>query len=351
MGQQSMVVGIIEFEEKTSIGQENAGVIIPEILINHLKNIGRYKLAERVLLQTALEEQELQMSGVTDQGSAAKLGQVFGLDAFIVGSAMKVGKKISITGRVIATESAEIITTGTVEFANLKHLDAELEELAYQLSGYPEREYRKIQFVQEISKNTLGGAAGAGYAYDIDFSIGNFVYGGNIFFKNRYLDFAFLGLGSFDFKYGSMNALLTGYPIPRLGIGAGWSWANYMMPDSYKFTLGKEYYDYQYHALLYGISYRISADLTIGLYQGPALAGGMYYQSESETVNSDYYPLKPIWIVFTGSPMISFIEYSFLDNWVAKLMSIRLAARADTTEFYRSQSMLFILQVGYSYSF
>jgi len=59
-------IGIVEFEEKTSIGYENAGVIIPEILINHLKNVGRYKLSERVLLQTALEEQELQMSGITE---------------------------------------------------------------------------------------------------------------------------------------------------------------------------------------------------------------------------------------------------------------------------------------------
>ena len=173
------------------------------------------------------------------------------------------------------------------------------------------------------------------------------------FFSTRYLDFGFYGLSSFDNKYGSMNVLLTGYPIPRLGIGAGWSWAVYEMPDSYKFTLGREYYDYEYHALLYGISYRISVDLTFGLYQGPALGGGMHYQSESEDSSFEVYDLESLWIVFKGSPIMTFLEYSFLDNWVARFVSIRQAARADapTPDKVGSQSMLFILQVGYSYSF
>jgi hypothetical protein len=353
-GQQSMVVGIIEFEEKTSIGQENAGVIIPEILINDLKNIGRYKLAERVLLQTALEEQELQMTGITDQSSAAKVGQVFGLDAFVVGSVMKVDKKISITGRVIATETAEIITTGTVEFTNLKHLDAELEELAYQLSGYSESEYRKILFVKEISKNTIGALAGISVGYDIEFGLGFFpILDGSVFYNGRYLDFVFHG--AFDFApddgYSSMFAILTGYPLAHIGIGAGWLFAEYTMPPDYKDQLGKEHYAYGYNALVFGISVRITENLRIAMYQGPALTGNIWYQSETVDSDQDTYEIKPKWFLVGGANVVSSVEYYFLDNWLVKFASLWQGAEADTGEFRRSQNMLFSLQVGYGYSF
>jgi len=139
-----------------------------------LKNIGKYKLVERVLLQKTLEEQELQMSGIVDEETAAKVGQIYGLDAVITGSAMKVGKDISISGRVINTQTGEIIATGIVEFTSLQDMKKHLELLAYQLSGFSIREYRKIKFEKEISKNRFGARVGVGYSLDIDNPIGIF---------------------------------------------------------------------------------------------------------------------------------------------------------------------------------
>ena len=61
-------VGVLEFEEKTTIGQENATVIVPEILMTYLNSIGSYKLAERILLKTVVESLAFQLSGYSESG-------------------------------------------------------------------------------------------------------------------------------------------------------------------------------------------------------------------------------------------------------------------------------------------
>ncbi|HAK45160.1 MAG TPA: hypothetical protein DCO79_04470 [Spirochaeta sp.] len=65
------------------------------MLVSHLKDIGKYTLSERVLLKKVLEEQALQMSGMVDE-------------------------EITISGRVIKTESGEIIASGTIFFVAVK---------------------------------------------------------------------------------------------------------------------------------------------------------------------------------------------------------------------------------------
>ena len=53
-------VGVLEFDEKNDIGIDKVGVIISEILVSHLKSIGKYQLTERVLLKEILEEQKVE---------------------------------------------------------------------------------------------------------------------------------------------------------------------------------------------------------------------------------------------------------------------------------------------------
>ncbi|MCK5153738.1 MAG: hypothetical protein KAQ93_05205, partial [Spirochaetales bacterium] len=74
-------VGVLEFEQKNDIGIDKVGVIISEILVSHLKSIGKYQLTERVLLKEILEEQKLQLSGLIDDTTAAEVGKIYGLEA------------------------------------------------------------------------------------------------------------------------------------------------------------------------------------------------------------------------------------------------------------------------------
>jgi hypothetical protein len=174
-----------------------------------------------------------------------------------------------------------------------------------------------------------------------------------VFYEGRYLDFVFRGTLDFapDEGYSSMFAILTGYPLAHVGIGAGWLFTEYAMPPEYRNQLGKEYYSYGYNALVFGISTRITENLRIAMYQGPALAGNIRYQSEIMDSNEDTYGIKPKWFLIGGASVVSTIEYHFLDNWLVKFLGVWQGAQADTGEFLRSQSMVFSLQVGYGYSF
>ncbi len=61
--------------------------------MTYLNSIGSYKLAERILLKTVLEEQDLQMSDITSAKTAVQVGKIYNLDGILVGSMMKVGEK------------------------------------------------------------------------------------------------------------------------------------------------------------------------------------------------------------------------------------------------------------------
>ena len=128
-------VGVKEFEVKNNIGLDNAEEIIPELLVSKLKETGKCELSERVLLDTVIEEQELQMSGLTDEETAAKFGEIYNLDMVVSDSAMQVGSTITISRRLIDIETMQIVEAATVRFEHLDLLEEKLRKLAYGLAG------------------------------------------------------------------------------------------------------------------------------------------------------------------------------------------------------------------------
>jgi hypothetical protein len=145
-----LLVGVLEFDEKNNIGVDKSGVIILEILVTHLKNIGKYKLSERTLLKEILKEQELQMTGLIDNKTAVRVGKIYGLEAIVVGSSMKIVNTITISGRIISVKTGEIIATGVIKFQDAEKLEDELEGLAYQLSGTSKDEFIRLKAARQI---------------------------------------------------------------------------------------------------------------------------------------------------------------------------------------------------------
>ncbi|MDY7027132.1 MAG: hypothetical protein SVR04_02430 [Spirochaetota bacterium] len=66
-------VAVVEFEEKNSIGLENAGRIVAEWTVTEMKKIGKFQIQERLLMNKVLEEQNLMLSGVIDSSQAVEI--------------------------------------------------------------------------------------------------------------------------------------------------------------------------------------------------------------------------------------------------------------------------------------
>ena len=77
---------------------------------------GAYEVIERRRLNAVLEEGKVQVSGLTDeQTSQQLLGKIKGLDGLVVGSLTRIGRRLSITGKIVRLPDAGIVGSESVE--------------------------------------------------------------------------------------------------------------------------------------------------------------------------------------------------------------------------------------------
>lgn len=86
-------IGVVEFSNKTAYGQGRLGSAASDILITELVKSGKFIVVERDKLDKVMQEQKFQSQGMTDPATAAKLGQILGLEAIVVGTVSQFGVK------------------------------------------------------------------------------------------------------------------------------------------------------------------------------------------------------------------------------------------------------------------
>jgi TolB-like protein len=165
-GSQEINIGVVEFEEKNSIGLENAGRIIAEWVVTEIKKIGSFQVQERLLLNKVLEEQKLMLSGIIDESQAGKIGKLYGVDAIVTGSFMKVGDSISITGRMVNVENGEILKTASVETSSLAELQTEIIILTNALCDISRSQWEVKTDIARKSIARLEAGGGISYGWD-----------------------------------------------------------------------------------------------------------------------------------------------------------------------------------------
>jgi hypothetical protein len=355
--------GVVQFELKNNIGLENADAIIPEILASYLKSIGKYNLIERVLLKKVFEEHALQLSGAIDDQTAIKVGQVFGLEAIVTGSAMQIGKTISIAGRTIHTQTGEILASGTVTFTDINTIETYLEELANLLSGISKDELKNKRVKHALSKSKYGVRLGMGYAQDQDGFSGRAGLLVSLFCQTKYFDAEFTGIPPVMGNAPLIAAIVNINPFTHFGFGVGYLFCSdelsqqNMENDSLVRPHG------QYNALLVGINIRATASLRGGIYMGPTI---------SSYIGCARYPLgtKEYLANYGGGFAMGFpppamfmdLEYSFTDNLSARFIFAMNGTGQDidledTSQSYPNPSprnsmstTYFILALGYGFS-
>ncbi len=129
-------VAVVEFNVMGDLGTASGGAIVAEWLVSALGESDVFALRERVLLKQVLAEQQLALTGLVDEEkNAAKIGKLYGLDAVISGSGFRWGNTITVTARLIDSNTGAIRNTAEIRAGNLDAVPTRIKELARVLTG------------------------------------------------------------------------------------------------------------------------------------------------------------------------------------------------------------------------
>jgi TolB-like protein len=86
------------------------GKLLSERLTTKLARTGEFNIIERTRLDAALKEMRLSFSGIMDEKTAIKAGEILGAQAVVTGTLARVGDKFEINVRTIDVKTGSIIT-------------------------------------------------------------------------------------------------------------------------------------------------------------------------------------------------------------------------------------------------
>ena len=112
---------VLPFEQKGAVSE--ASLSFQDNLIDGLVNRNRFSVVERDKLDLILREQKLSRTDLIDRGTALKLGKLIAAKSIVTGSIIETRTGIEIVGRLIDTETAEIMATEDV-YDEVKDLPA-----------------------------------------------------------------------------------------------------------------------------------------------------------------------------------------------------------------------------------
>ena len=113
-------VAVMDFKtvgDSTDLGEGAA-----EILRTTLMETGRYTVVERSMLNEALKEQKLSISGAVDQTTAVGIGKVLGAQLVAVGSVVKMGGTYTLNVRFVDVETGEVVLGKNLTASNEEEL-------------------------------------------------------------------------------------------------------------------------------------------------------------------------------------------------------------------------------------
>ncbi len=99
--------------ESSEMNPELSGlkVGLAQMLITDLANTGDFTVVEREQLQAILDEQKLGHEGITEPGTAARIGKLLGAQKMLMGGYFKLGATFRVDARLVDVETSKIIAS------------------------------------------------------------------------------------------------------------------------------------------------------------------------------------------------------------------------------------------------
>lgn len=97
-----MRIAVMDFKAKR-LPKATANMV-SELIRTEMINVGKFTVIERAQMDEILKEQGFQQSGCTDMACAVKIGKMLSAKKMLVGTVMKLGKRIIINGRLVDVE-------------------------------------------------------------------------------------------------------------------------------------------------------------------------------------------------------------------------------------------------------
>jgi TolB-like protein len=135
---------VIDFEQKAPMDFQGkqVGEIVAEWLITSLVRTGRFEVVERAQLQKILKEQQLGMTGMLSQETAAKVGELLGVKVIVTGSVIQIGNTYDVNARLINVDDGSILRAERIRGVGLESIERMMDSLAdsiqkeFPLEGY-----------------------------------------------------------------------------------------------------------------------------------------------------------------------------------------------------------------------
>lgn len=143
-------IGVVEFENKSAYGQGRLGGAASDILITELVKSEKFIVVERSKMDKIMQEQKLQTQGLTDPQTAAKIGQIMGLEAIVVGAVSQFGVKKEGSDYLLA-QSKQQVADVTVD---IRVIDVQSGQVILADSGKGQAKSKKGSF---LGMGTRGG--------------------------------------------------------------------------------------------------------------------------------------------------------------------------------------------------
>ena len=157
---QELRVAVVDF--KADGIDEASARRISELIRNEMIKSGRYRIIERTQIDKILTEQGFQLSGCTDSGCAVEIGKLLSANKMLVGTIMKIGNKIVITGRMVDVQSGSADFSADSEAKSENDLNDAVRKFSSSLGAAMEKKSGRMK---TVLGDTISLEVNASYSY------------------------------------------------------------------------------------------------------------------------------------------------------------------------------------------